>query len=257
MARVLVVDDEPDIVLLARVNLELHGHEVRTAANGEEALVAVDEERPDAMVLDVMMPHLDGWAVLTRLRAHGDPEVRTIPVVMLTAHGTDHDQARGGIEGAVRYLTKPVAPGDLVNALDEVLAGRLAPEQRKAAQQKGLTSLARIERIERDAAGGEAPSPPQPHLSRLEHARTAAPVAEVAPAPAEAAASVGELTPKQRELLNALIAAPSVSEAAAALGMSRSNVYATLRRVGRKVGVSDVSELLHLLRDGSLDQALR
>jgi DNA-binding response OmpR family regulator len=249
MARVLVVDDEPDIVLLARVNLELNGHEVRTAANGEEALVAVDEERPDAMILDVMMPHIDGWGVLTRLKAHRDPEIRTIPVVMLTALGTDHDQARGGIEGAVRYLTKPVAPGDLVNALNEVLAGPPEPEQRKSAQRKGLTSLARIER---NAAGGEPPSGPQPRLSRLEHAR---PVTEVVPA-AEAAALVAELTPKQRELLKALMAAPSVSEAAAELGTSRSNVYASLRRVGRKVGVSDVSELLRLLRDGRLDRAL-
>ena len=84
--------------------------------------------------------------MLTRLKAHRDPEIRTIPVVMLTALGTDHDQARGGIEGAVRYLTKPIAPGDLVNALNEVLAGPPEPEQRKSAQQKGLTSLARIER---------------------------------------------------------------------------------------------------------------
>ena len=71
MATVLVVDDEPDIVLFAQVNLELHGHVVRTAADGQAALVAVDEERPDAIVLDVMMPHLDGWSVLERLKAHG------------------------------------------------------------------------------------------------------------------------------------------------------------------------------------------
>ena len=173
---------------------------------------------------------------------------------MLTALGTDHDQARGGIEGAVRYLTKPIAPGDLVNALNEVLAGPPEPEQRKSAQQKGLTSLARIER---NAAGGDAPSGPQPRLSRLEHARTPAPVADVVPA-AEAAALVGELTPKQRELLEALIAAPSVSAAATELGMSRSNVYASLRRVGRKVGVSDVSELLRLsATDASTEHAFQ
>ena len=99
---------------------------------------------------------------------------------MLTALDTDHDQARGGIEGAVRYLTKPLAPDDLVDALDEVLAGPPEPEQRKAAQQKGLASLARIER---NAAGGDAPSGPQPRLSRLEHTRTAAPAAEVVAAP--------------------------------------------------------------------------
>jgi DNA-binding response OmpR family regulator len=252
MARVLVVDDEPDIVLFAQVNLELNGHEVRTASNGEEALAAVEAERPDAMILDVMMPYLDGWGVLERLKAHDDPEVRTIPVVMLTALDTDQDQARGGIEGAVRYLTKPLAPDDLVSALNDVLEGPPEPEQRKAAQQKGLASLARMER---NAGGGDAPSGPQLRLSRLEHARTTAPAPELVPA-AESASMEGDLTPKQRELLEALLKAPSVSAAAAELGMSRSNVYASLRRVGRKVGVSDVSELLRLLRDGSLDQAL-
>ena len=63
---------------------------------------------------------------------------------MLTALDTDQDQARGGIEGAVRYLTKPLAPDELVRALEDVLAGPPEPEQRKAAQQKGLASIARI-----------------------------------------------------------------------------------------------------------------
>ena len=251
MARVLVVDDEPDIVLFAQVNLELNGHEVRTAADGEEALAAVEAERPDALILDVMMPLLDGWAVLERLKAHPRPEIRTIPVVMLTALDTDHDQARGGIEGAVRYLTKPLTPDDLVTALDEVLAGGPEPAQRKVAQQKGLASLARMER---NAAGGDAPSGPRPRLSRLEHARVAAPAAEVGPP--ELPTVEGDLTAKQRELLATLMASPSVSAAAAELGMSRSNVYASLRRVGRKLGIADVSELLRLLRDGSLARAL-
>ena len=252
MATVLVVDDEPDIVLFAQVNLELHGHAVRTASDGAAALQAIEAERPDALILDVMMPHLDGWGVLERLKAHDDPEVRTIPVVMLTALDTDHDQARGGIEGAVRYLTKPLAPDELVQALEDVLAGPPEPEQRKSAQQKGLASLARIER---NAAGGDAPSGPQPRLSRLEHSRSTTPATEVVPT-VDTTAVEGELTSKQRELLTALLAAPSVSAAAADLGMSRSNVYASLRRVGRKLGVSDVSELLRLLRDGSLDKAL-
>jgi DNA-binding response OmpR family regulator len=251
MARVLVVDDEPDIVLFVRVNLELHGHEVRTAAHGEEALAAIEEERPDAMVLDVMMPHLDGWGVLERLKAHEDEAIRTIPVVMLTALDTDQDQARGGIEGAVRYLTKPLGPDDLLTAVEDVLSGPPEPQQRKAAQQKGLASLARIER---NAAGGDAPTGPRTRLSRLEHARSATSTPD--PAPVEAAEVDGELTDKQRELLRALLQAPSVSAAAEGLGMSRSNVYASLRRIGRKLGVADVSELLRLLRDGALARAL-
>src|SRR5688572_12692308 len=195
MAHVLVVDDEPDIVLFAQVNLELHGHVVSTAADGQAAMQAIEADRPDALILDVMMPHLDGWGVLERLKAHDDPEVRTVPIVMLTALDTDHDQARGGIEGAVRYLTKPLAPDDLVHAVEEVLSGPPEPEQRKNAQQKGLASLARIER---NAAGGEAPTGPRTRLSGLEHARTAAPEPEVAPL--EVADVDGELTDKQREL---------------------------------------------------------
>jgi DNA-binding response OmpR family regulator len=252
MARVLVVDDEPDIVLVAQVNLELSGHEVRTAADGEEALAAVEAERPDAMILDVMMPNLDGWGVLERLKAHLDPQIRTIPVLMLTALDTGYDQARGGIEGAVRYLTKPLAPDDLVAALDEVLTGPPEPEQRKVAQRKGL---ARLARIERNAAGGDAPCGPRLRLSRLEHTPSSDSLAEIGSS-TEVPTLERDLTAKQRELLTALVAAPSVSAAAAELGMSRSNVYASLRRVGRKLGISDVSELLRLLRGGSLDRAL-
>jgi DNA-binding response OmpR family regulator/DNA-binding CsgD family transcriptional regulator len=247
MAKVLVVDDEPDIVLFIQVNLEMSGHEVCTAADGRSALAAVQAERPDAVILDVMMPQLDGWGVLKELKADPDAAIRTIPVLMLTALDTDQDHARGGIEGAVRYLTKPIAPDDLLLGLDEVLGGPPEPEQRKAAQQHGLASLARIER---NAAGGEAPSGPKTRLSRLERPRGTAPVPS---APSGAVTPIqGDLTAKQRELLQALLVSPSVSAAAATLGMSRSNVYASLRRVGRKLGVADVSELLRLLRRGDL-----
>ena len=253
MARVLVVDDDPAVVRFAEVDLESSGHEVRSAADGAEALAAVEAEHPDVVVLDVMMPILDGWGVLERLKAHDDAEIRTIPVVMLTALDTDLDQARGEIEGAVRYLTKPLAPDDLAAALEEVLAGPPEPQQRKAAQQKALVRLARIDRA---AAGGDAPPfGPRLRLSRLERTRRGDPVARVTLT--DGAPSIeGELTDKQRELLGALLEAPSVSAVATELGMSRSNVYASLRRVGRKVGTTDVSELLRLLRDGTLDGAL-
>ena len=251
MVKVLVVDDEPDMVLFARANLELSGHEVCTAADGVVALTAVHAERPDVVILDVMMPRLDGWGVLEALKADPDQSIRTIPVMMLTALDTDQDHARGGIEGAVRYLTKPISPADLLASLDDVLGGPPEPEQRKAAQQSGLASLARIER---NAAGGAAPSGPRPRLSRLEHPRTVSVAAAASPDPV--APIDGELTVKQRDLLEALLAAPSVSAAAAGLGMSRSNVYTSLRRIGRKLGIADVSELLHLLRNGSLASSL-
>lgn len=256
MAKVLVVDDEPDIVLFVRVSLELSGHEVCTAADGVAALVAVERERPEAIVLDVVMPELDGWGVLERLKSASDETIRTIPVLMLTALDAAGDHARGGIEGAIRYLTKPLDPDDLLASLADVLGGPPEPEQRKAAQWQGLASLARIER---DAAGGAAPIGTQPRLSRLEHpppARPGTPVPEPIAATVPGVGVRRELTPKQGELLEALLANPTVSAAALGLGVSRSNVYASLRRIGRKLGITDVSELLRLLRSGSLAPVL-
>jgi DNA-binding response OmpR family regulator len=253
MATVLIVDDEPDILLFVRVNMEMDGHEVLTAADGEQALRMVHEHMPDVVVLDVMMPKLDGWSVLERLKADDDLLVRTIPVVMLTALGSDNDQVRGGIEGAVQYLPKPVTPDALVQAVHAALSGDPEPVQRKAVQQRALERLARIER----GASGAAivPGAPRPRLGRLEHLREAAPpTSPRSHAVSETASEV--LTDKQRALLRALQATPSVSEAAAVLGMSRSNIYASLRRVGRKLDVGDVPDLLRRLRAGDLDAAL-
>jgi DNA-binding response OmpR family regulator len=252
MATVLIVDDEPDIVLLVRVNLELAGHDVLTAADGEEGLAVAHANHPDAIVLDVMMPKLDGWSVLERLKADDDLLVRTIPVVMLTALSSDQDQVRGGIEGAIEYLTKPVAPGALVKAVEDVLAGDPEPVRRKAAQRHALERLARIET---GAASSSPPGSPRPRLSRLEHPRSERATSS-APPGTPAGSAVATLTEKQRDLLRALQSAPSVSDAADALGMSRSNIYASLRRVGRKLDVTDVSELLRRLRAGDLTSAL-
>ncbi|HEY9556673.1 MAG TPA: response regulator, partial [Acidimicrobiales bacterium] len=108
MPTVLIVDDEPDILLFVRINLELAGYDVREAGDGDEALTLLRQQPPDVMVLDVMMPKVDGWSVLMQLKADTDPAIRNIPVVMLTALSGPEDQVRGGIEGAVRYLPKPV-----------------------------------------------------------------------------------------------------------------------------------------------------
>lgn len=251
MATVLIVDDEPDIVLFVRINMEMDGHAVITAADGEEALAVVQLHKPDVIVLDVMMPKLDGWAVLERIKADDDAEIRTIPVVMLTALAGDQDQVRGGIEGAVQYLPKPVTPEALIEAVRVALEGGPEPVQRKAAQQRALERLARIER---GAGGGPAvPSGPRPRLGRLEHPR----VSEQAPVHAPHAVTAnGELTGKQRALLDMLRRTPSVSDAAVRLDMSRSNIYASLRRIGRKLDITDVAVLLHRLRTGELDSLL-
>jgi len=114
-SRILVVDDEPGIVDIARANLEGHGFAVVEAYDGEEALEKVKEEKPDLVVLDILMPGMDGWDVLERMEA--DPELSGIPVIMLTARVSDEDVLRGLETGAVEYMTKPFYPEDLVAAV--------------------------------------------------------------------------------------------------------------------------------------------
>jgi len=244
MATILVVDDEPDIRLLTKLNLERDGHTIVTASNGEEALDAVTAAPPDLIVLDVMMPKVDGWDVLDRLKHHLDARFSEIPVILLTALGGPLDRVKGGIEGAVRYLTKPIDLDDLRAAVHDALA---APElgQRRAAQQEALETLARIER---NAAPGDAARGPRPRLSALEHRAAPAPPAE--PPIVIEAERLASLTDKQRQLLHVVASAPTIMEAAGELAMSRSNVYASLRRINRKLGTRSVRDLLDVVRAG-------
>ena len=107
--RVLVVDDEPTIREMVGINLRREGIEVISAANGEEALAAVAEQRPDAMVLDIMMPGIDGFEVCRRVRDHS-----TIPILLLSARGEEVDRVVGLEMGADDFLTKPFAMRELV-----------------------------------------------------------------------------------------------------------------------------------------------
>lgn len=118
--RVLVVDDEPDVLLLCRVNLEFEGYQVSTAPDGEAGLEACRELRPDVVLLDVMMPKMDGWQVLEAIKA--DEELQQIPVVMLTAKVQDEDQIRGWSAGAAEYITKPFSPLSLSQVIGDVIA---------------------------------------------------------------------------------------------------------------------------------------
>jgi CheY-like chemotaxis protein len=247
MATILVVDDEPDIRLLVRFALGLDAHEIVEAANGAEALDVIGRHRPDLVVLDVMMPEVSGWDVLQQLKKHGDDRVREIPVIMLTALSAPMDRARGGIEGAVRYLAKPIAPDDLRAVVLDSLSGDPEPVQRRRAQQEALESIAREEK------GGDGPGDTTirgPRLSGLESARSSprpssTPQRDLAPL-------VAALTAKQRQLLEGVRTAPTVMQAAEDLGMSRSNVYASLRRIARRLDVRSVSELLDLVRSGQV-----
>ena len=247
MATVLVVDDEPDLRYLNQVILELDGHRVMTASNGRDALAAVQLEVPDVILLDVMMPEVDGWTVLEQLKAHLDEEIAAVRVLMMTALGADTDRIRGGIEGAVRYLVKPVDADDLRAAVQEVLADGPERAQRLRAQTGALAELSRME----TGPGRSDPTSPRPPLSRREHPRSRTEATN----PAAPVVVGDDLTPKQRELLRALAATPSVSEAASQLGVSRSNVYASLRRVSRRLEIDSVPDLLRRLRTGAIDIA--
>jgi DNA-binding response OmpR family regulator len=118
MATVLVVDDEPDILLMLRMSLEDEGHTVVMAADGESGLQRLAEHRPDLVLLDVMMPVLDGWGVLERKQRDGD----LTPVIVLSAKTEETDIAKAMSLGATEYVTKPFDLDRVVALVTEVLA---------------------------------------------------------------------------------------------------------------------------------------
>lgn len=127
-ARVLVVDDEPAMRLLCQVNLQAAGFNVCEAEDGEEALRIVDEQAPDLVLLDVMMPKRDGWSVATELGR--DSRTRHIPVVFLTARADQLDRERAFGLGAVGYIVKPFDPLTLADTIGEVIE-RIARGERE------------------------------------------------------------------------------------------------------------------------------
>lgn len=121
-ALILVVDDEPRMIRFIRMNLELEGYRVADASNGLETLEQVRDQLPDLVLLDVMMPELDGFETLRMLR-----EISTVPVIMLTAK-TDEDAKIKGLElGADDYITKPFSPRELVSRVRAVLRRAALP----------------------------------------------------------------------------------------------------------------------------------
>jgi two-component system alkaline phosphatase synthesis response regulator PhoP/two-component system response regulator VicR len=116
--KILAVDDERHIVRLVEVNLQRAGYEVVTAYDGKEALEKIKTENPDLVVLDVMMPYMDGFEVLKNLKA--DPVTAEIPVIMLTAKAQDADVFRGWQSGVDCYLTKPFNPMELLTFVKRI-----------------------------------------------------------------------------------------------------------------------------------------
>jgi two-component system KDP operon response regulator KdpE len=116
---ILVVDDEQDLLDLMEIILGAEGFDIITASNGQEAINKIKDQIPDLVLLDVMMPIMDGWQTLKNIKS--TKETMHIPVVMVTAKIGDDDRARGFREGASDYIGKPFAPKEVVNRVKVLL----------------------------------------------------------------------------------------------------------------------------------------
>jgi DNA-binding response OmpR family regulator len=132
MARILIADDEPDMTVGLRDNLQFEGYDVVTASDGEEALIAVRQQNPDLVLLDIMMPKLDGLEVCRRIRESGF----IMPILMLTAKSQEIDVVKGLEAGADDYITKPFS-------IRELLA-RVKAALRRTGVGEGLSKILRI-----------------------------------------------------------------------------------------------------------------
>jgi DNA-binding response OmpR family regulator len=138
MTKVLVIDDEAPIRLLCRVNLEAEGMDVIEAADGPSGVEKAREEEPDVILLDVMMPGLDGWRVAEQLLE--DDRTTRIPIIFLTARAEFRDRARGLDIGGVDYVTKPFNPLELAPLVQSLL-DRIERGERDELRAEKLTEL--------------------------------------------------------------------------------------------------------------------
>ena len=121
MKRVLIAEDEASIVLSLEFLLAAAGYEVFIARNGTEAIALAEKHRPDVLILDIMLPVVNGFEVCSRLRAN--PELSELRILVLTARGREHEIARGLALGANAYVTKPFGTRELMKVVKELLAG--------------------------------------------------------------------------------------------------------------------------------------
>ena len=139
--RVLIVEDEPDMLLLLRINLEQAGFDASLAADGATAMRRIAAERPDVVLLDLMLPVLDGWAVLADL----DSRDEAPPVIVCSAKGSQRDLARAQELGAVEFITKPFDMEDVLDTVREVVERFVSPDRalrlRAVAEQGSRVSL--------------------------------------------------------------------------------------------------------------------
>jgi len=147
--KILVVEDEKDVAKVIAINLKLEGMDVIEAYDGAEAIRILGEERPDCVLLDIMLPKISGWDVLKYIKSH--PSTTDIPVVMVTAKVAERDQLRGLGAGAVKYITKPFSPSSLIEAIKSVLKPQIrdliVKERREAIERLQLSTLQRVSEI--------------------------------------------------------------------------------------------------------------
>ena len=120
--RVVIADDDPDIRRLVQITVSNAGCDVTVAADGEEALELIRNAPPDLVILDVLMPRMDGWEVAKELKS--DPSTQSVPIMFLTSRGQEHDVLEGFNSGAADYMVKPFSPRELQVRVRAVLANR-------------------------------------------------------------------------------------------------------------------------------------
>jgi DNA-binding response OmpR family regulator len=125
MHRILIVDDEPNIVLALELLMKKEGYEVHTVDDGERAVQAAKELQPDLILLDIMMPKMDGYEVCQRIRS--DALLKDVSIIMLTAKGREVEREKGLALGADHYITKPFSTRQVVMKVKEILAARSGP----------------------------------------------------------------------------------------------------------------------------------
>jgi len=130
-SRILAVDDEPHILKLLELTLSFENFEVVTAQSGPEAIALASGHPPDLILLDVMMPGMDGFQVAMALKS--EPRTREVPILFLTARGREVDRQRGQAVGAAEYITKPFRPSRLVALIRELLKARNPMDRRPEA----------------------------------------------------------------------------------------------------------------------------
>lgn len=241
MTTVLAVDDDPDVLAFLEITLQQGGHHVELAAGADEALRVLRDRVIDLVLIDVMMPGRDGWSLLDEIK--DDPELSTIPAVMVTGRAEPQDRLRGGLGGALSYITKPFDPQDLLDVVTDVLNSE-TPEavRRRDVQRMSLQKLASLE------AGRESTGP-RPRISSLTNRPESVPTTWES-----VVANLDRLTTSQRRLVADLARGPSVSRVAAERRVSRSNVYASIRRIHRKLGTKSVAQLVELARESGLEE---